>query len=137
MRTKMTNKEMLETVNRIVDMQNREDTKQEKIFGSKIKALYAIKKNKDKLIQLLKPYDESRKELLEECNKTEAQLNNQIDIKNDCKEKWKKNMDELMEIEVDVDIHTIKFSELEGLNLSINDFEAIEFMLEDPEGSAE
>lgn len=137
MRTKMTNKEMLETVNRIVDMQNREDTKQEKIFGSKIKALYAIKKNKDKLIQLLKPYDESRKELLEECNKTEAQLNNLIDIKNDCKEKWKKNMDELMEIEVDVDIHTIKFSELEGLDLSINDFEAIEFMLEDPEGSAE
>lgn len=129
----MTNKEMLESVNRITAMQNRETENHEKIFGSKVKVMYAIKKNKDTLTQLLKPYEESRKELLEECNKKEAQVNGWIDIKNDCKEKWEKGINELLEIEVEADVHMVKFAEIENLSMSMNDLEAIEFMIESPE----
>ena len=129
----MTNREMMETVNRIILMQDREEKNKEKIFGDRITVNYAVKKNKDMLIQVLKPCDEARKELLEECNKKEAQLNDRIDIKNDCKEKWKKSMDELLGIEVEVDVRMIKLSDIEGLKLSTNDLEAIDFMIEEPE----
>lgn len=134
---KMTNLEMVAAVNSIVEMQDREAKNREKIFGNKIKVSYAIKKNKEKLLNLLKPYEESRKELLEECNKKEAQLNGTIDIKNDCKEKWKTEMEVLQKIEVEANIHMIKFADIEGAALSVNDMEAIEFMLEAPEGFTE
>lgn len=134
---KMTNLEMVTAVNNIVAMQEREAENHEKIFGNKIKVSYAIKKNKEKLLNLLKPYEESRKELLEECNKKEAQLNGEIDIRNDCKERWKNAMVELQKIEVDVNIHTVKFADIEGAVLSVSDMEAIDFMLEAPEGFTE
>ena len=50
---------------------------------------------------------------------------------------WGDAVKELQEIEVEVDIHTVRFSEIEGLSLSLNDLEAIEFMLEEPEGFTE
>lgn len=133
MKVMMTNKEIIEAVNRIAAMQARENESKEKLFGDRIKIIYAIKKNKDRLTRILKPYEESRDELLQECNKKEAQLNGCVDIRNDCKEKWKKGMDELLGIESEVDIHTVRFSEIEGLSLSISDLEAIDFMLEGAE----
>ncbi len=134
MKMMMTNKEMVDAVNRIISMQEREEVKKEKLFGSRIKIVYAIKKNKEKLLQLLKPYNESREELLEECKEKEVQSGGEIKIREDCLGKWNKAMEELLNIEVEVDIHTVKFSEVEGLALSLNDLDAIEFMLEPPEG---
>ena len=129
----MTNNEMLETVNRIISMQNREEESKTKLFGDRIRIIYAIKKNKERLIQLLKPYEDSRKELLKECNTESAEAEGRVEIKKDCKGKWSKTMGELLGIEVEVDVHRIKFSELEGLSLSMNDLEAIDFMLDEPE----
>lgn len=136
MRVTMTNKEMITTVNNIVEMQDREAQRGEKLFGNKIKVIYAIKKNKEKLTQLLKPYDEARKELLEECNKKEAQLEGRVDIRKDCLEQWNRGVQELLDIEVEVEVHMVKATEIDGLTLSLNDFEAIEFMLEDLEDLA-
>ena len=134
----MTNKEMVETVNRIAAMQDREDgiikRGGQKLFGNKTKVTYAIRKNKEKLLSLLKPYNEEREALLKECNEEEAQRNETVKIKKDCREAYEEGMKGLLEIEVEADIHMIQFEEVEGLELSTNDMEAIEFMLTAPEG---
>lgn len=131
MNAKMTNREIITAINRIVAMQNREAENKEKIFGDRIKVLYAIKKNKGRLEHLLRPYNEAREELLEECNKPDAQLHGELDIREDCLAKWNKEINELLDIEVDVDIHTIKLADLEGLSLIQNDMEAVFFMIDD------
>ena len=58
-------------------------------------------------------------------------------IRKDCTEKWNKEINELLNIEVEADIHMVKFEEVEGLSLSMDDLEAIDFMLEAPEGFTE
>lgn len=138
MKKMMTNKEMVEAVNRIVAMQEREDEVikmgGQKLFGNKTKITYAIRKNKEKLLSLLKPYNEEREALLKECNEEEAQKNRSVKIKKDCREAYDEGLKELLEIEVEVNIHMIQFEEIEGLELSTNDMETIDFMLTAPEG---
>ena len=135
MERKMTNGEMINTVNRIVDMQNREEKAGTKLFSDRVKVLYAIKKNKDKLTQLLKPYEEARQELLQECQVQEESEDGRIKIRKDCIGKWNKAIEELLGIENAVEIHMVDFSELEGLSLSMNDMEAIDFMVREPENA--
>lgn len=130
---KMTNKDVISTVNRIIALQEREEKAGVKLFKDKIKVVYAIKKNKDKLEQLLKPFTDTRAELLAECNKAEANKNGTIDIKLDCVDRFNKEMTALLDIEVDAEIHTVKFSDIDGLELSMNDLEAIDFMIEEPD----
>lgn len=137
MKKTMTNGEMVAAVNRIVEMQNREAENHEKIFGGCIKVNYAIRKNKEKLLALLKPYDDSRNDLLEECKAGEADEKGTVKIRKDCAKKWVDGLEELQGIEVEVDVHMIKFADIEKLQLSLNDLEAIDFMLEAPEGFAE
>ena len=108
----------------------------EKMFPDRIRVVYAIKKNKERLVSLLTPYEESRNELLEEYG-TKADENGLVSVRKDCKEKWNKEIGELLNIEVEADIHMVKFEEIDGLSLSMNDLEAIDFMLEAPEGFAE
>lgn len=129
MNVKMKNREMVKTVNNIFAMQTREENNGEKLFGSNIKVVYAIKKNKDRMISALKPYEEARAELLKECNEPEAEKRGDVKIRKDCEEKWNKDIDTLLEIEAEVDIHMIPFKEIGNAALSLNDFEAIEFML--------
>ena len=135
MKVKMTNGEMINTVNRIVDMQNREEKAGTKLFSGRVKVLYAIKKNKDKLTQLLKPYEEARQELLQECRVQEESEDGSIKIRKDCIGKWNKAIEELLGIENAVEIHMVDFSELDGLDLSMNDMEAIDFMVREPENA--
>ena len=66
MKKVMKNSEMVNIVNGLVAMQERETKSGEKIFPGRIRVIYAIKKNKERLVSLLTPYEESRKELLEE-----------------------------------------------------------------------
>jgi hypothetical protein len=130
---KMTNKDVISTVNRIIALQEREEKEGVKLIKDRIKVVYAIKKNKDKLEQLLKPFTDTRAELLAECNKAEANKNGTIDIKLDCVDRFNKEMTALLDIEVDAEIHTVKFSDIDGLELSMNDLEAIDFMIEEPD----
>ena len=130
MKKTMKNSEMVNIVNGLVAMQERE------MFPGRIRVIYAIKKNKERLVSLLAPYEESRKELLEEYG-TKADENGLVSVRKDCVEKWNKEIGELLNIEVEADIHMIKFEEIDGLSLSMNDLEAIDFMLEAPEGFTE
>lgn len=130
---KMTNAEMVAAVNKITSMQEREEKDGKKLFGSKIKIVYAIKKNKEKLLQLLKPYEEARVELIKEHGTNAALTDGALEIRKDRKEQWSKAMKELLDIEADVDIFTVNFTELDGLSLSLNDMDAIDFMVKAPE----
>lgn len=130
---KMTNAEMVAAVNKITSMQEREEKDGKKLFGSKIKIVYAIKKNKEKLLQLLKPYEEARVELIKEHGTNAALTDGVLEIRKDRKEQWSKAMKELLDIEADVDIFTVNFTELDGLSLSLNDMDAIDFMVKAPE----
>ena len=130
---KMTNAEMVAAVNKITSMQEREEKDGKKLFGSKIKIVYAIKKNKEKLLQLLKPYEEARVELIKEHGTNAALTDGVLEIRKDRKEQWNKAMKELLDIEADVDIFTVNFTELDGLSLSLNDMDAIDFMVKAPE----
>lgn len=127
---KMTNAEMVAAVNKITSMQEREEKDGKKLFGSKIKIVYAIKKNKEKLLQLLKPYEEARAELLKEHGTNAALTDGVLEIRKDRKEQWNKAMKELLGIEADVDVFTVNFTELDGLSLSLNDMDAIDFMVD-------
>ena len=127
---KMTNAEMVAAVNKITSMQEREEKDGKKLFGSKIKIVYAIKKNKEKLLQLLKPYEEARVELIKEHGTNAALTDGALEIRKDRKEQWNKAMKELLDIEADVDIFTVNFTELDGLSLSLNDMDAIDFMVD-------
>lgn len=126
----MTNGEMVTAVNRIVAMQEREEKNREKIFGDCITINYAIRKNKEKLLNLLKPYEKTKDDLLKECAAADLDEKGNVKLRKDCIRKWEKGMRELQEIEVEVDVHMVKFSEIEKLKLSMNDLEAIDFMLD-------
>lgn len=126
MKKVMKNSEMVNIVNGLVAMQERETKSGEKMFPGRIRVV----------VSLLTPYEESRNELLEEYG-TKADENGLVSVRKDCKEKWNKEIGELLNIEVEADIHMVKFEEIDGLSLSMNDLEAIDFMLEAPEGFAE
>ena len=127
---KMTNAEMVAAVNKITSMQEREEKDGEKLFGNKVKIVYAIKKNKETLLRLLKPYEEARVELLKEHGTNAALTDGVLEIRKDRKEQWNEAMKELLGIEADVDIFAVNFAELDGLSLSLNDMDAIDFMVD-------
>ena len=136
MKKTMKNSEMVSIVNQLTAMQERETKSGEKMFPDRIRVVYAIKKNKERLVSLLTPYEESRNELLEDYG-AKADENGLVSVRKDCKEKWNKEIGELLNFEVEAEIHIFKFEEIVGLSLSMNDLEAIDFMLEAPEGFAE
>lgn len=128
---KMTNAELVSRVNAIREMQEREAGSKEKLFGNKIKANYALKKNKELFTNLLKPYEESLKDLVAECCSEEGVKDNKIIVKNECVQRWNSAITELLKIEMDVDVCTVKIDDLDGLSMSMTDMETIDFMIED------
>lgn len=125
--TKMTNREIIKIINDIQAMQQREEKDATKVFGNRVKVNYAVRKNKEHLIRLIKPYEEERAELQEKYRTTHGK-----EIRKDCIKQWNSEITQLLDIEIDAKIHTIPFSEIEGLELSMNDMEAIDFMVEPP-----
>lgn len=130
---KMKNGEIIFVVEAITAMKKREEERKEKLFADKINVSFAIKKNLDDLVKLIKPYLDSRSELLEECRTDSKDEKGNWIIRKDCQTKWIKGMEELNEIEIDVNVHCIKLSDLEGLSLSLADLDAIDFMIEESE----
>ena len=86
MKKVMKNSEMVNIVNGLVAMQEREMKSGEKMFPGRIRVIYAIKKNKEQLVSLLTPYEESRRELLKEYG-TKADENGLVSVRKDCIEK--------------------------------------------------
>ena len=129
---KMTNGEMIARANGITRMQEREKKTGSSILGSNINVVYAISKNKKAIIELLEPYNEALKKLISECAETVSDATGEFNIKKDKVDKWVKSINELRQIEVDVPVFMISFESIASADLTISEFEYIDFMVSDP-----
>lgn len=129
---KMTNGEMIARANGITRMQEREKKIGSSILGSNINVVYAISKNKKAIIELLEPYNEALKKLISECAETVSDATGEFNIKKDKVDKWVKSINELRQIEVDVPVFMISFESIASADLTISEFEYIDFMVSDP-----
>ncbi len=99
-----------------------------------IKVSYAIAKNISKIKKELQTYEAERQKLLDRHGKKDdkgeiiADEHGEVEFKN--KEKWTKDIEELLSIEVDIDIHKFDIKELEGYEISPGELLAIEYMIE-------
>lgn len=127
---KLRNSEMIQIVNNITAIQSNELQSEEKRFVGKIKASYALKKNRDKILELLKPYEEERLEIFE---RFKIDKNGSLEnLSNDEKEALLKELNVLLSIEVDVPVYKVNIEDIEGINLSFEELDALDFMINDP-----
>jgi hypothetical protein len=104
-----------------------------------VKASYTLSQNIDHIESNLKPYERERQKLLEKYAEKDGYgklltCPDGISIKfrDDAAEAgWKKDIEELLSIEVDVDIRRIKLSDLGNANFSAAEMAAIDYMIED------
>ncbi|HAT4339395.1 TPA: DUF1617 family protein [Clostridium perfringens] len=124
---KMTNKEILEKVNVLGEITARK---------LPVKVSYAIGKNISKVERELKLYNKERQKLIEEyCLKEDdgtlkiTEGNYDIDPKR--LEDFNKEINELQEIEVEIDIHKFNIELLNGYEMSPGELMCIDFMIEE------
>ena len=129
---KMTNGEMIARANGIAKIQEREEKTGSSILGSNINVVYAISRNKKAMIQLLEPYNEALKKLIFECAEPGSEVTGEFNIKKDKVDKWIKSINELRQIEVDVPVFMISFESIASADLTISEFEYIDFMVSNP-----
>ncbi|MDE7436658.1 MAG: hypothetical protein K2N01_12685 [Lachnospiraceae bacterium] len=100
-----------------------------------VKFSFAITKNLKLLEQLNKDFETERNRLLDiynvkdETGEPTYKTTGKIDIVPEIEENWKKDVQELLNIEVEVKIHTVTLADLEGVNLTAEDMFACEFMI--------
>lgn len=125
---KLSNREILENVNSLKSIAQKQ---------LPVKASYAIAKNISHIESELKIYNEERQKLIDKYAKKDnkgnvkADKNGQIQFKEGCKEKWNKDIAELLNIENDIEIHKFNINELSGLNVSPAELKTIEYMIEE------
>lgn len=125
---KLTNKKILTDAMTIGAISNKE---------LPIKVSYALAKNISKIEKELEIYNKEREKLIEKYsvkdknNKTVIDENNQIQIQDECLEGWNKDIKELQDIEVEIDIHKFKLEELNGYNMTPAELMAIDYMIEE------
>lgn len=104
-----------------------------------IKVSYALAKNISKIEVELKIYNDERQKLIDkysikdEDGKIVIDENNQLKISEEHLEAWNKDINELLEIEVDIDIHKFKIDDLIYSNCEMTPAEImlIDYMIED------
>lgn len=104
-----------------------------------IKVSYAIAKNIKKLESELKIYNEERQKLIDQYCIKDNEGNNVIDENNNLKiadehlDAWNKEINELMDIEVDIDIHKFNLDSLMNGSYDMTPAELmiIEYMIEE------
>lgn len=125
---KLSNRTIINTINAIGGARER---------ALPIKASYAISKNLLKLEKEVEAYNLEREKLL----KKYAEKDEEGEIKADelgnikfvkkYKEKWNKEISELLDIEVEVDIHKFDLSVLDNVEMSVQELMAIDFMIQE------
>ena len=104
-----------------------------------IKVSYAIAKNISKIESELKIYNKERQKLLDKFCVKDSEGNNVIDENNNLKiadehlEVWNKEINELLDIEVEIDIHKFNVDDLIYSNCEMTPGEImlIDYMIED------
>lgn len=104
-----------------------------------VKVSYAISKNISKIERELDIYNKERQKLLDKyCVKDEKgeniiDENNQLKIADEHLDTWNKEINELLDIEVDIYIHKFKLDDLLQCNLEVSpaDLSLIDYMIEE------
>ena len=102
-----------------------------------IKVSYALAKNIGKIESELKVYNKERNKLLDqyatkdEKGEFKFDKEGQVIFKDGCKEKWDKDINELLEIENEIDIHKFNINELEGYSISPSELMVIDYMIQE------
>lgn len=99
-----------------------------------VKFAFALSKNMKALEALNKDFEETRNKILDECNvkdgagKPAYQTTGKIEIDEKHKEEWKRSMDELLDIEVEMSVHTVPESILDGIEIAPDVLYVCDFM---------
>lgn len=150
----MTNQEMLNAYNGLKLFQEKEaqiykeDGK--KILSGKIKLSYAINKNTNLLLNALKPYEDTRKELMEEYRdleqeekaieeekkraEQEKRAPGNVDIilkEGKSVKELNQKIQELLGLEMDFEVHKVSLEEFDGLDIGSWELGIFMFMIED------
>jgi hypothetical protein len=125
---KLSNREMIEKLQSLKTVAQKE---------LPVKASYSIEKNLMKLQSELKPYFAQRQKLVDkyaekdEKGNPKADKNGQLQFSGENREKWDKDIKDLLDITSEVPIRKFKLSELNGRDLSVAELSAIDYMIED------
>lgn len=125
---KMSNADIIACVNGITEIQEREKKEKCNILGTKIKTFYTVTKNKQAMLELLKPYNESLATLIKECKVVIDK--GEIVVEGEYKERFNKSLKELQSIVLDVPIATMTMDDIDGSSLTLTEFGYISFMIE-------
>lgn len=104
-----------------------------------IRVSYAIAKNISKIESELKVFNTERQKLLDkycikdEDGKNKIDENNQLKIADEHLEAWNKDLEELLDIEVEIDIHKFNVNDLLNSNCEMTPSELmiIDYMIEE------
>ena len=104
-----------------------------------VKVSYAIAKNISKIEGELNIYNKERQKLIDQYaekddkDKIIADEKGNVKFKEDCKEKWDKDIKELLAIENEVEIHKFSMNEFNGKNYDLSPAELmlIDYMIEE------
>lgn len=103
-------------------------TNKEKVLP--VKVGFFLKKNKDILFNLFEEIEKARYEILMRYGKPNEE-GTSIEVPSDKIEETNKELNDLLELEQEVNISFIKFSDLEKLELSMKELDAISFMIDE------
>lgn len=104
-----------------------------------VKVSYAIAKNVSKIESELKIYNDERQKLLDkycikdEEGKNKIDENNQLRISDEHLESWTKDVEELLNIEIEIDIHKFNINDLLNSTCEMTPSELIliDYMIEE------
>ncbi len=104
-----------------------------------VKVSYVISKNVSKIEKELDIYNKERQKLLDKyCVKDEEgeniiDENNQLKIADKNLETWNKDINELLDIEIDIDIHKFNVNDLLNSNceMTVSELMLIDYMIEE------
>ena len=101
-----------------------------------IKVSYAIAKNIAKIEKELEIYNSERQKILDkycvkdENGKNKVDENNQLKIQEKYLKDWEKDIKELQNIDIEIDIHKFKLEELNEYKMTPSELIAIDYMIE-------
>ena len=124
---KLTNKEIIEKVGMLGEISNRK---------LPVKVSYAIGKNISKIESELKHYNKEREKIVDKYCEKDEEGNFKIEngnyvIKENEIENWNKDMKDLQEIVVEIDVHTFSIDMLNGYDMTASEMMCIDFMIEE------
>lgn len=126
---RMKNSEVITKMSALADIINRKER-------YPVKFSFALSKNARALETASRDFVEARKGILDECNvKDESgspayRTTGKIEIAEPYRAVFRESMDELLEIEVEVPVHTVNVSVLDGLDIEPDILYTCDFMFE-------